>query len=236
MLICIRQNATFRLNYPLHSILTHQCFRLKHRKTSNNLQNQFIHNTTIIPIHNIDEDTMYSGLKKTRTSSLCHKHRTNISLIYVSKMARTYYKETNITGETWHGRPHQQHNTHPSIKRSGCSNCYNINTALVSYATSLQYESTPHKQQYNHAPKHVFKRNANVSYDVDNEGFPPRSITRKKNNRNHRQWPSLPYYTQHIISIIRRLYNSIIFQPRQIPKTDRGKANIKIETSYNQEI
>ena len=26
-------------------------------------QNQFIHNTPIIPIHNIDEDTMYSGLK-----------------------------------------------------------------------------------------------------------------------------------------------------------------------------
>ena len=151
-------------------------------------------------------------------------------------MARNYYKETKITGETWHRRPYQQHNTHPSIKRSDCSNRYNINTALVSYATSLQYESTPHEQQYNHAPKHAFKRNANVSYDVDNEGFPPRSITRKKNNRNHRQWPSLPYYTQHIISIIRRLYNSIIFQPRQIPKTDRGKANIKIETSYNQEI
>ena len=26
-------------------------------------QNQFIHNTTIIPIHNIEEDIMYSGLK-----------------------------------------------------------------------------------------------------------------------------------------------------------------------------
>ena len=27
-------------------------------------QNQFIHNTTIMPIHNIDEDTMYSGFKE----------------------------------------------------------------------------------------------------------------------------------------------------------------------------
>ena len=27
-------------------------------------QNQFIHNITIIPIHNIDEETIYSGLKE----------------------------------------------------------------------------------------------------------------------------------------------------------------------------
>ena len=95
-------------------------------------QNQFIHNTTIIPIHNIDENTMYSGLKDKLENlpSVTNIERTYLS--YVRKMARNYHKETKRIGETWHRQPHQQHNIPPSIERPGRSNRYNINTVLVS--------------------------------------------------------------------------------------------------------
>ena len=44
-----------------------------------------------------------------------------------------------------------------------------INSALVLNAAALQKESTPREQQYNQAPKHVFKQNLKVSYDVEDE-------------------------------------------------------------------
>ena len=70
-----------------------------------------------------------------------------------------------------------------SIERSGRSNRYSIDTALVSYTAALQKESTPRDQQYHHAPKNAFKRNFNVSYDVEDERVLP-TLNLKNNNRN----------------------------------------------------
>ena len=62
---------------------------------------QTIYNTTIIPIHNIDEDTMYSSLQeKLDNFQSVTNIKIYIYIIYVRKMARNYYKETKRTGET----------------------------------------------------------------------------------------------------------------------------------------
>ena len=104
--------------------------------------NQFIHNTIIIPIHNIDEATMYSGLKEqlinlTSVTNIEKTYLSSISgkwlvLTTKSKEEQTRNDIDNIINNT----------TFPpsteSLGRSNHSNRYNVNTALVSYAASLQ--------------------------------------------------------------------------------------------------
>ena len=107
-------------------------------------KNQFIHHTTIIPIHNIDEDTMYSGLKD-KIENL--PSVTNIEKVYLSSTSEKWlvittkkqkeqarYDICNLINNTTFP---------PSIERPGRSNHYNINTTLVSHAASLQKESDP---------------------------------------------------------------------------------------------
>ena len=144
-------------------------------------QNQIIHNATIIPIHNIDEDTRYFGLKYKLENI---PSITNIEKTYLSSTSGKWLVITTKKQkeQARHEIDNLINNTtfSPSTERHGRSNRYNINTVLVSYATSLQKESTPREQQYNHEPNHVFKRNVNVSYDVEDERVFP-TLNNKKN-------------------------------------------------------
>ena len=69
-------------------------------------------------------------------------------------MARNYYKEKKeqarhdiddlVNNTTQHNTT--QHSPSPNTERPGRSNRYDINTALDSYATALQKESTPREK------------------------------------------------------------------------------------------
>ena len=145
-------------------------------------QNQFIHNNTIILIHNIDEDTMYSRLKEKLENI---PSVTNIEQIYISSTSGKWLVITTQKKQSRHDIDDLINNTTflPNIERPDRSNRYNINTALVSYATTLQKKSIPREQKYNHAPNHAFKRKVNISYDVEDERVSPKlnnNKTRKK--------------------------------------------------------
>ena len=137
-------------------------------------RNQFIHNTSIIPIHNVDVDTMYSDLKD-KLENL--PSVTNIKKTYLSSKSEKCLVITTKKQkeQARHDIDNLINNTTfpPSIERPGRSNHYNINTSLVSYAATLQKESTTREQQYHHAPKYAFKQYVDISYNVEDERLFP---------------------------------------------------------------
>ena len=54
------------------------------------------------------------------------------------------------------------------IERAGRSNRHNINSSLVTYAASLQKESTPFTIQFLQPPQNAYKRQIPASYDIEN--------------------------------------------------------------------
>ena len=128
----------------------------------------------------------------------------------------------------------------PIIERPCRSNRYNINNTLVSYADALQKESTPREQQYNHAPKHAFKRNVNVSYNIEDERVFP-TLNNKKIRTIETPANDLVFHatltTASLSNDDYTIHSSFSHDEflKQMEEKN-NKLRSEIETSYNQEI
>ena len=117
---------------------------------------------------------MYSGLKNKLENlpSITNIEQTYLSFTSGKWLVITTKKQKE---QARHNIDNLINNTTfpPSIERPGRSNHYNINTSLVSYAATLQKESTTREQQYHHAPKYAFKQYVDISYNVEDERLFP---------------------------------------------------------------
>ena len=131
----------------------------------------------------------------------------------------------------------------PSTERPDRSNRYNIDTSLVSNAVALQKESTSFEKQYNHASKHAFKQNANVSYDVEDKRL-FLTLNNKKTKLTEKTETAANDLASHDTFAIASLSNDDYTIPSSFNHEEflkkleerNNKLRSEIETLYNQKI
>ena len=75
-------------------------------------------------------------------------------------------------------------------ERPGRSNIHNINSSPVTYAASLQKESTPSTIQFFQPPQNAYKRQIRASYDIENGASFP--VIHNPKKKLHLQYHPIP--------------------------------------------
>ena len=146
-------------------------------------QNAFLHNLAIIPVHNIDADTMYREIipKSRKIGSIKGFEPTFLSdtrgkwLLVTTKSMKPraqasfddILKDCSIPMNT--------------LNPPGRVSKANNNTDMISYAAMLTKDTSPYDLNKNLPPKTSLKRNFTISYDINaTNDFPNIPNTQKK--------------------------------------------------------